>query len=261
MRSVNWAGSKLVGYFAEFYQEVAQIKEAINFGRLAILLELDTEHAYTGRDLASLVSGRLSQKLQRQLLDIKADATAAEQRVYDVAHYVMAVLADEIFILETDWAGQEHWVHYLLEYTLFKRRQAGSQFFELINQLLRLRHNASHEVDLAAIFLLALQLGFKGEFRGHDGQHALADYRKKLMRFINERRQPQDIDQAIFPMAYHYNLSQTTDQRLAPLKPWILTSLAVLIVYLIISSAIWFQLIGPVTDLLNTFLKNGGSMI
>ncbi|WP_115719798.1 DotU family type IV/VI secretion system protein [Gallaecimonas mangrovi] len=255
MPKVTWTGHELVTGFTDFYQEVALIKEAIAVGRLSLLLDQNTHSA---QDQAAQVSARLAELLQRQLLSMKADATREARRLYDMAHYAMAALADEIFILELQWDGQQYWTNYLLEYNLFKRRQSGSQFFELIDWLLRQRQNDSHLMELAAIYLLALQLGFKGQYRGSRGQITLAAYRRKLMHFINTRGFNSDQGLPMFPMAYQYTLCNRDDRRLAPLRPWLLTALGLGVLYLVLSSGVWIELTDPINALLNTWLSAPG---
>ncbi|MED5523371.1 MAG: DotU family type IV/VI secretion system protein [Pseudomonadota bacterium] len=256
MPKVNWTGHELITGFTDFYQEVTLIKEAIALGRLPLLL--GKTDADSPADLTALVSARLAEQLQHQLLTLKAEATTELRRVYDMAHYAMAALADEIFLLEIQWDGQQHWGDYLLEYNLFKRRQAGRQFFELIDWLLRQRQGHGQLMELATLYLLALQLGFKGEYRGHKGQTVLADYRRKLMLFITARNPNLGDNHPMFPMAYAYPLSSKDDRRLAPLRPWMLTALGLGVLYLALSSALWLKLTEPVNTLLNALLTTLG---
>ncbi|QNM95339.1 DotU family type IV/VI secretion system protein [Chitinimonas koreensis] len=258
MHDADWSHGVLIGRFAEFYEEVALCKQAIVDGRLALMFAGDLPAEPSPHDLAALVSGRLAQRLAAQGRDVAEHAGDAEQRAYRVAQFAMAALADEIFILEVRWPAAEHWLSHLLEYTLFRRREAGRMFFELLASLLRTRGRGQLQLELAAVFLLALQLGFKGEYRGRSGQAALAEYRKRLLGFIAARRPADLLAGPAFPQAYAYTLGDAADRRLAPLTPWYRAAAIGLVVYLLLSSALWFKALVPITSLLHTLMGNGG---
>ncbi|QDQ28510.1 DotU family type IV/VI secretion system protein [Chitinimonas arctica] len=254
MHDANWSNGLLIARFAEFYEEVALCKQAIADGRLALLFGGALPAQANAHDLATLVSGRLAQKLQAQSREVQATGTEAEQRAYRVAQFTMAALADEIFILEVNWPAGEHWLSHLLEQALFRRHQAGRMFFELLADLLRGRGRGQLQLELAAVFLLALQLGFKGEYRGRLGQSALAEYRQRLLRFIAARRPSEELAAPAFPQAAAYTLSDADDRRLAPLTPWYKAVGLGLLAYLLISSAVWFKALLPLTALLGTLM-------
>ncbi len=258
MRDLEWADSVLLARFADFYQEVAYIKQAIADGRLPLLLDGDLPNQPTDRDLAALVSSRLTQKLHLQRLEMKANCTEVEQKAYQHALYVMSALADEIFILEVDWTGREHWLPYLIEQSLFRCRKAGRHFFELLGELLDSRSRNSLLIELAAVFLLALQLGFKGEYRGAQGHAKLTEYRRKLMQFIASRRHNVPDGEPVFDQAYHYTVKEDEDRRLGSLKPWYKAGAVAIVLYLIISTAVWLNTLAPLTAILKEFLQYVG---
>jgi type VI secretion system protein ImpK len=245
MRSVDWSHSALLARFADFYAEVARCREAIQKGSLASLFEGQMQAQPSPDDLAILVSRRLLRHLEYQLRDVKAEGSSEEQSNYRRALYVMAALADEIFLLDLVWPGSEPWLRHLLEQSLFRSRQAGHVFFQQIEDLLRTQGGPQRE--LAAIFLLALQLGFKGENRGRGGQQALAHYRKRLIGFIGADRPEGAEWRPPFAQAYGYTLFEYADQRLAPLKPWCRVAAVALAGYLLVSCALWFSFLLPAT--------------
>lgn len=234
----------LVERFAAFYEELGRIKAAIRQGRLPLYLGAEESSAAGGAQMAAMVSGRLYQLLERQAKAVRAaPATEAEVKAYDLARYVMAALADEIFILELDWAGRDAWTHWLLEHALFGTRSAGRELFMHADRLLRAGAQGPQQVDLAAVFLLALRLGFKGQHRG-DPQGALRDYSTRLLQFIRARRRMPEEEPA-FPQPYQHPLSAREESRMTPLTRWYVAGGVALALYLLASSVIWVLALRP----------------
>ncbi|HKQ30728.1 MAG TPA: DotU family type IV/VI secretion system protein [Burkholderiales bacterium] len=234
-------GVTVLENFAEFYEEVARIKLAIREGRLQPHLMGAVEMTLSGNDLATAANQRLKQRLQQQEKLVRSVGTEAEIETYRAAQYVMAALADEIFILEIDWVGQEAWPYMLLESSLFQLNNAGQEFFARLDRLLGMRVVTPLAEDLAAVFLMALQLGFKGEHRSEQGAAILQNYRAKLIQFIGAgydrwREQPGCLQ------AYQYRMSEMRGERLAPLSRWYRWAAIGLLVYIAMSTVVWFAM-------------------
>ncbi|GLR12858.1 DotU family type IV/VI secretion system protein [Chitinimonas viridis] len=257
MTDTTWSDGALLARFTEFYEDVAVIKQAIAHGRLPLLLGGDLPAHASPADLASMVSGRLSQRLLQQGREMAVSSPEAELRAYRIVQFVMAGLGDEVFILEVDWPGNTHWLSNLIEYALFRRQQAGRTYFELLGNLLHTRGRGRLQLELGIIFLLTLQLGFKGEYRGQHGQAALASYRSKLLRYIADRRPLVSADKPVFSQAYSHTLIVKDDHRLAPMKPWYRAGAIALLVYLVVSTAIWLQTLVPLTAKLDSYMGGG----
>src|SRR5260221_3893579 len=134
MASASQRSGALLARFAEFYEEVARLKLAIREGQVPMYLAMggvakDTAAPSAG-ELAALVSQRLGTRLQEQGKNVALVGTQAEIDSYSIAQYAMAALADELFIIETDWPGREAWQQYLLEQQLMGSSCAGGAFFE-----------------------------------------------------------------------------------------------------------------------------------
>lgn len=239
----------LVQCFADFYQEVAVVKQAINDGSLPVLLMGDKQAKTDMRSLSSMVSLRLYSFLIKQKQEVESLGTEQEQKLYRVALYVMAALADELFILELKWDGQKYWTDCLLETRLFRTSMAGRNFFKYADNLLHVRGNSSIHQELAMVFLMALQLGFKGRYSGRDGKEFLSNLRKDLLHFIGYRA---DGEKPAFPQAVQeqYKLQKHTPARLAPVSRWYWMGAAALLVYLAVSSAVWFHVSDSITGIL-----------
>lgn len=235
---------------ADFYQEIAGIKRAGNEGRLAqYLAGDDTTLPVTAAEFAQLVSSRLCGFLRQQQHDFQRKATAQEIKVHNLALYLMAAVADEIFILDLDWPGRDAWLSVLIEHKLFKTRNAGSRFFQLAADLTQMQSRDPLYIDLAAVILLSLVLGFKGAYRGRQGEAALHEIRTQLFNLVNQksrRTPPLPARQNAFAQAYRYVLQGGEDERLAPLSPWFSLGAYAVLAYLFLSIVTWLILMHPV---------------
>lgn len=236
--SVAASPSFLLGYFADFYEEVASIKLAFAQGRMPLAIVAAGEVPPAPAELATRVAAHLETMLRSQARDVRRQATAPEIKMFDLAQYLMAALADEIFILELDWPGRATWLGMLLEYRLFRSRNAGMKFFELADQLLHIHQRSPLLQDTASVFLLAMQLGFKGRYRGANGEATLRDYRQRLYR-LSDANHHTDNDKPAFEQAYQHRLSGAKDERLAPLSRWKVAGQISLAAYLAASTIVW----------------------
>lgn len=235
--------------FAEFYEELARIKQAVAGGRLASYLGGKN----SGPDLAASTGARLLALLAAQEQRISASANHMERKAYGLARYFMAALADEILGVNLKWEGADYWNDHLIERALFQRAVAGRDFYLLADRVLHSRgHNPVME-DLAAVALMSMQLGFQGQYRGKAGDAARERYRKKLLHFIGVGS---DINSAggaskpMFPSAYNGLIAETTENRLAPFSRWYLIGAGVLLVYLILSTGVWVYNVRDLTTVL-----------
>lgn len=235
---------------ADFYQEIAWIKRAHSEGRLAQYLASDgTAPPVTAAEFALRVSARLYTFLSRQQHDYRRTATTQETEVHDLALYLMAAVADEIFILELDWPGCDAWLDVLIEHKLFKTRNAGTRFFQIAADLMRIKNRDPLHTDLAAVVLLSLALGFKGRYRGPQGEAALHEIRTQLFNLVNRNSHgiPQLHDREnAFAQAYQPLLQGGADERLAPLSPWATLGAYAALAYLVLSVVTWLILMHPV---------------
>lgn len=246
----------LVARFADFYQEIAGIKRAQAEGRLAGYLAGNTTTTPSNAaEFAQRVSARLLGLLQQQQRNCSADAGSEAGQLEHKALYLMAALADEILIFELDWPGRDAWLPVLLEQAMFDSSSAGSRFFSMANQLVRDNLRSPMHRDLAAVFLLAMELGFKGCFRARQAQPELDQVRNQLYRLVATTGAASGnaaAEAPAFARAYAYPLIGRRDERLAPVSPWRSLGLYGLIGYLLLSSVIWIVLMHPFEQYLNT---------
>jgi type VI secretion system protein ImpK len=207
------------------------------------------------RDPAQPVRTRLMGLLQAQVPESRRRGGAYGVGYYRDAQYAMAALADEIF-LTLDWPGRGDWRNHLLEYELFGSYTAGETVFERVDQLLRERDPADGE--LAAVYLLALALGFRGKFRDADDGGRIESYRRQLFAFLFQSRPALDReDRRMFPEAYRHTLTRDAGERLPYLRRWLWLSAAIVLLFLVASALVWqlftADLAEEVADLLRRF--------
>ncbi|MDQ1593107.1 MAG: type secretion system protein ImpK [Pyrinomonadaceae bacterium] len=162
-------------------------------------------------------------------------------QLYQKAWYVMVALADEIFV-HTEWEGQKAWNLHLLESKIFRTHDAGQRFFEQLDSLLRTQNPADR--DLAAVYLMALSLGFKGKYYdSRDGKRQLANYRKRLFAFICQR-EPElgDETRPLFPEAYLHLAREEGQRKLSDPRAWVVVLCLVIVIYTVATQLFWLQL-------------------
>jgi type VI secretion system protein ImpK len=187
-----------------------------------------------------------------QILDLGYDHAARlggayGATLYTNAKYAMAALADEVFLHQVQWGGAAAWGEDLLETRMFGSSLAGERLFHDIDAVLK--EGSPINIELAAVYLLVLTLGFRGRYRGHDDS-ALDAYRQRLRSFIGNRLPPVQPDEPIFTSAYHHTLDEGSEQFLPAIARWVWLSIAALLIYLVVSHGIWLWLTGPITTVI-----------
>lgn len=193
--------------------------------------------------------------LNRQEAEVRRTGGEYAAAIYRRAQYVMAALADEIF-LYLEWPGRETWRTQLLEFKLFQSYNAGEEVFRRIEAVLRTRDPA--DAELAKIYLMALALGFRGALRGAAGQARIDWYRRELYTFLTNRDPgtPRD-PHSLFPEAYQSNLETAgSSRRLSPARRWLLISLLLLLFWILISQWVWNDIVEDLWPLIAKI--NGG---
>jgi type VI secretion system protein ImpK len=244
---------ELVARFADFYQEVAAIKRAQADGWLAAYLA--GEHSpqpSTGAEFAQRVSARLLGALRQQERGCVGEPSSEAGELERKALYLMAALADEILIFELEWPGRDAWLAVLLEQTMFGSSNAGSQFFTMAEQLMHDEPHSPLHVDLAAVFLLAMELGFKGRYRARQAQPLLDKIRSRLYQLVWNAGSDVGESKHAFSAAYGYALMGHRDERLAPVSPWRNLGLYGLLGYLLLTTVAWIVLMHPFERYLNS---------
>ncbi len=239
-------GDFLMDCFRSFYQELIQVKDELAAGSIQVVSS-EKKVGIREADIAPIIHERLSNLLRQQEHTVKDERTVAEIEAYETAQYIMAVLIDEIFLLELDWPGQKSWEQYLLEDRLFDSQNAGFLFFHKLEVLLDKKDGGELQEGLAALFLFALLLGFQGCYR-FGGGAILKEYRHRLYRLLGNRKR--DLETPLFGEAYDFLCNPPETVRLAPLGRWYKISIILFLNYLLIGALAWMWWI---SDLWNFF--------
>jgi type VI secretion system protein ImpK len=254
--------SFLLRQFREFHREVARLKRLVEY-TAPVTVPGAAAGAAVGGGSSSLapaghpespenhaaVSGvwqQLLSILERQALEAGQTGGAFAFEVYREAQYVMAALADEIF-LHLEWEGKLTWP--LLESRLFQSHIAGEAVFDRLDRLLQRRD--PFYLDLAAVYFMALALGFQGRYRGEPSGDRLEQYRRQLFVMIY-RRNPKLFGAVgpLFPQNYQSTLEKAVARKLPSERVWLLLVLAVLLAWLAVSQYAWTSVTRDVSCLI-----------
>lgn len=159
---------------------------------------------------------------------------------YLEAQYVMAAFADDVFI-HLNWEGRRAWTSNLLESALFQSHIAGEKVFDKLDRLLRHRDPANK--SLAAVYLSALSLGFRGKYHGLNDHGKLRRYRRDLYDFIFNK--PADLtneSKVAFPDSYVQNVRKEKRKKLTNPRVWLAVLGVVILTYVAASHGIWRNL-------------------
>lgn len=235
--------SFLLNQFREFYSELARLKRTVEVSGSVYLFDLPTSDSPDPTSTVNGVWQHLLSVLERQETEAGQNGGAFAVAVYQEAEYVMAALADEIFI-HMNWDGRANWP--LLESKIFKTHVAGEVIFERLERLLQ-RQDPFY-LDLAAVYFMALSLGFQGKFRGNDPANSLGTYRRRLFAMIY-RRNPQlfTTNTPIFPQTYQNTLDRGAGRKLPNQNIWFAIVGAVLVFWLASSHLAWTEVSSEVS--------------
>lgn len=269
-RVIEGQGSYLVTWFRAFYNEVVGVKQSIQAG-----VPVTTRHASAigqqgseapeasqqeglirqdaVREAVLAVRQRLMNVLERQ--ENAAEKIGGEHsfKLYKLAQYVMAALADEV-LLNLDWQGRVLWNDYLLETRLFQSAAAGGRVFDMIEHLVQERDAGT--VELAKVCMMALVLDFQGRYRGAEDLTPLAAYRDALYAFIAGHDASLDRDRPVLiPQAYVSTLRDGFAEMLPDPRRWAWVLVFVIATLLLISTAVWGRLTSELAFELNEIQK------
>ena len=157
--------------------------------------------------------------------------------------YLMAALADEVF-LTLEWQGKAAWRNWLLETEFFRSRDAGETVFERIDRLLLKEDPADKE--LAAVYLAALALGFRGRYLGVDDGGVIDNRKRDLATFIAGRVPQINAAWRMAPDCYAATVHAGSGRKLRDARLWALATVAVFAVWLAASTFLWNRISGDV---------------
>lgn len=179
---------------------------------------------------------RLLARVEQQTRLEGAPRGSLQERQLEQCRYVLTSFADELLV-NTPWYGREAWREGLLEDVLFGTHHAGERIFTDIQRLLQDRDPT--QADMAAVYLLALALGFQGRYRDQGEELHLREVQRQLFVLAYQRPpEPDAPSHRLLPQAYAHTLDDRADRRLSPRWPWVAAIVAVLLVLVPTSFAV-----------------------
>jgi type VI secretion system protein ImpK len=237
----GYQNSLLMSQFREFYRELARLR-ALAINPANALPQLPGEGGQPSAMEGKEIWQRLLTLLELQAERAGRNGGAFGFEVYREAQFVMAALADEVFLNE-EWIGKSTWL--LLETKLFQSASAGEVFFKKLDVLLLQRDPVY--LDLAAVYFYALSLGFQGRYRDNDPQGRLDYYKRQLFAMIF-RQNPELLqgESHLINQNYSHTLAEGKGARLPHPRNWLLLVAAVVVIWLSVSQALWVNLSSPI---------------
>jgi type VI secretion system protein ImpK len=256
----------LLRQFREFYAEIARLRRFVEDARSSG--EIAPEGAFAaasgpaemardggalqlaGSSLAveeadavgSRVWYEMTRFLDRKMYEVKVAASPVSQEILRELVYIMAAYADETFVCLLDWSGKDYWADHLMELRLFRSQIAGQEIFRRIDRVLARQDYGTEE--LAAVYLMVLALGFKGQYLRDPA--SVEAYRKKLFdRLLLTNPELRWDGRRMFPEAYRHTVSEGAPVRLPEPGRWWWGVGGIVAAWLILSTIAWLALTSP----------------
>lgn len=210
--------------------------------------EAAAQNAIQHQDKASVIHKSMTILLKSMLENERMVAFRKSSRE---VIYAMASIADEVF-LNMDWEGKHFWEEHMLEAQFFDTQIAGDEIFARIMEVVEQKDAIGTEK--AEIYLDMLMLGFKGRFRGTEGEtKEINEYKNKLFNFITRRNREEVLsaEHRLFQKQYDYTMP-TVRRKLLP-DGGIVTYIATcfLVIFLGVSTIVWLVETMELSRLLN----------
>lgn len=155
--------------------------------------------------------------------------------------YVLAALADEVFLQQLDWPGRTAWDALLLEERLYGTRIAGERLFDLARMLIEAR--ATGQDDLVVALMQAFALGFRGRYRAGNDRGEIRQLRRQLYQLALHQTAPNAVEwRDALPLAEA--LEGGSLARVPPLRPWVYGTAAAVVLFFVLTHLAWFTEIG-----------------
>ncbi|SOE00376.1 DotU family type IV/VI secretion system protein [Caenispirillum bisanense] len=210
---------------------------------------------------ADIILDRLQQFLESDARQFGRRATDFMLAQYREAQYAMVALADDVFLHELDWPGREQWREALLEQRIFNSRLAGDRIFERIDRLLAAGDRRL--LQLAAVYLCILSLGFRGRHRGPGGEAAVRGYAQRLFELLSGR-EPELLGdfvtttRPLVPAAYAHTVVGDISRRRRVHPRWPAIVAAVVVGWLLVGQGVWMLTSSPTAEAADSVIRAAG---
>ncbi|MCA3364255.1 MAG: DotU family type IV/VI secretion system protein [Roseomonas sp.] len=238
------------------------LRELMGFHALVVEARTDVEaqsrtlpaDTATPEHDAISISERLVATLAAQWDEARRRLSERELAAFRDVQYLMCALADDLFLHEVEWRGREAWGDQLLEQKVFGTRVAGEEIFEQISALLRRRDPS--DADLAATYLAAIGLGFKGRFRVSEDVAPLESLSRRLFDFLAGRAaDPALGGRSLVPGAIANVIKGERRTRVSRITIGATALLGIAGTFVVVSSVIWFLMTNELVSAARAVMK------
>lgn len=255
-RTARLNNSPLLHCFQTFYYEILRLKErALRFAENDIH-DVDSEaYAQATFNRIDEIQARIKSLLEVQSGVYATKTGGISPGLFQDAQYIMVVLADEIF-LNLAWAGAKEWRKSLLEGQLFQTQIAGELFFKKIDALFETHDTSRYEIG--QLYLMALSLGFRGQYRHNDATNRIRWYQEQLYNMCCQDAThlfDTNTTKALFEEAYEYTFNESPGRGLPDLRTWGIYGLCVFLIYIFVSYVVWYRIAFEMHKDLNTIFS------
>jgi type VI secretion system protein ImpK len=266
--------SPIVHGFQAFYYELLKQKEIC-------LSQFFSEESVDPKDVierddddAAAVPGGSSLEVEATIVKVQKKLISSIDRIFEVisnrsrvnprklneVKYIMAILADEIFI-NMKWDGAKFWRFSLLEKQIFQSEVAGEKFFTMLDEFLSDTNNIQEEI--AFLYLMAISLGFKGRYRGHEDMNEYVSwYKDRLYSILHNK--PSRLfypgRQNMINQCYEHTFMENDKKEIPDVRFWSACIMAIVTAYIVISFAVWFGITNEINGILKYIaeqIRNG----
>lgn len=253
-RTSRLNNSPLLQCFQTFYYEILRLKErALRYGEN----DVHDSEAYAQATFNRIdeIQARIKSLLEVQSGVYATKTGGISAGLFQDAQYIMVVLADEIF-LNLPWAGAKEWRKSLLEGQLFQTQIAGELFFKKIDALFETHDTSRYEIG--QLYLMALSLGFRGQYRHNDASNRIRWYQEQLYHMCCQGAThlfDTSTTKALFEEAYEYTFNESPGRGLPDLRTWGIYGLCVFLIYIFLSYVVWYRIAFEMHKDLNTIFS------
>ncbi len=237
------SNSNFLHSFEFFYYQILRLKErALNRIEKDLKANQSQENDEEIIKVVEDIQNSIRNLLDEQNHNHSKNMNVINSDIFQHVTYIMVALADEIF-LNLNWKGAKTWQYSLLEGQIFQTQIAGELFFKKIDALFETKDANSYEI--AQIYLMALSLGFRGQYRNHDQSNMISWYQLQLYEMcgaIKKNIYTTDSPPFLFTECYESTLKESPGKGLPDLRTFGIYALCVFATYLFVSYVVWFRI-------------------
>lgn len=222
----------LLDMFLSAYDAIREIRDGLEQGDNS-LGEGDLDHRLDA------LSQQLKSRIEHatQVSDQSEHLQAAVARL----RYALVALVDEQFVYNVNSLKDQIWTQYLVEEQFYGTSLSGRDLLVAMDSLVDEVWSESLISQMALIYMMVLQLGFRGELREEEDllRHKYTALKTLV---VGNTRETGSATQA-FTQAYAHNIEVGTPQRLAPLSRWVKYMVLFTGLYLAAAYGVWMVLL------------------